>query len=210
MWHCFYFFRTVILLKLINHWRKITSLPQSDEEWFQVVLSLSAMKDLCMTSYTMVNHGMLNAFVERCIWRPRHFTPRLVRCLSHLMMFHVCNIFWLEETPRSYEDYQRRDTRYDGKLSGGDDIPKVNEELDMARGVMLGLNTWSRYIQMTSKKHIRLQVMSNRWDLTERMLWEHICYIWLTLQSLWIKVSLIHISSTYGTSITVRRDHMSR
>lgn len=51
--------------KFLNHTRKIVALPQPTEEWFQSVLSLSDLKDLCMTDYTTVNHEILNAFVER-------------------------------------------------------------------------------------------------------------------------------------------------
>ncbi|KAI5404597.1 hypothetical protein KIW84_051670 [Lathyrus oleraceus] len=51
--------------KFLNHERKIVALPQPNEEWFQKVLSLSGLKDLCMTKYTTVNHRMLNVFVER-------------------------------------------------------------------------------------------------------------------------------------------------
>ncbi|XP_050877908.1 uncharacterized protein LOC127081728 [Lathyrus oleraceus] len=36
--------------KFINHGRKITNFPQSNKDWFQAVLSLSDLKDLCMTS----------------------------------------------------------------------------------------------------------------------------------------------------------------
>ncbi|XP_050906099.1 uncharacterized protein LOC127119812 [Lathyrus oleraceus] len=53
------------LLKFINHMRKITGLPQPNEYWFQAALLLFGMKDLCMIGYITVNHGMLNAFVER-------------------------------------------------------------------------------------------------------------------------------------------------
>ncbi|XP_050877394.1 protein MAIN-LIKE 1-like [Lathyrus oleraceus] len=53
-------------LKIINHGRKITGLPRSNEKCFQAALSLSGMKDLCMTGYMTVNHGILNAFLE--IW----------------------------------------------------------------------------------------------------------------------------------------------
>ncbi|XP_050919381.1 uncharacterized protein LOC127136915 [Lathyrus oleraceus] len=53
------------LQKFLNHMGKIVVLPLPNEDWFQSVLSLSGLKDLCMTDYTTVNHGMLNAFVER-------------------------------------------------------------------------------------------------------------------------------------------------
>lgn len=52
-------------MKIINHERKITDLLQPTNEWFQVALSLSRMKDLHKTDYVMVNHMMLNVFVER-------------------------------------------------------------------------------------------------------------------------------------------------
>lgn len=61
----FYFMQDRDLLKFINHKRKITGLSQQNEEWFQEVLSLYGMKDLCMTDYITVNHEMLNAFMER-------------------------------------------------------------------------------------------------------------------------------------------------
>lgn len=35
--------------------------------------------------------------------------------------------------------------------------------------------------------------MTSRQGSTKRMLWEHVCYIWLTLQFLWTRVRLIHI-----------------
>ncbi|CAL5205972.1 unnamed protein product [Lathyrus oleraceus] len=52
-------------LKFINHGRKITGLSQSNDEWFQAILSLSGMKDLCKIDYVIVNHKMLSASVER-------------------------------------------------------------------------------------------------------------------------------------------------
>lgn len=54
------------MLEFINHEQKITSLPHLNEDWFQAALSLSSLKDLCITDYIIVNHMMLNAFVE--IW----------------------------------------------------------------------------------------------------------------------------------------------
>lgn len=51
--------------KFVNHRRNIVAFPQLNEDWFQSVLFLYGMKDICMTSYALVNHDMLNAFLER-------------------------------------------------------------------------------------------------------------------------------------------------
>lgn len=75
--------------------RKITGLPQSNEDWFQAAFSLFGMKDLCMTGYITVNHRMLNAFVERWHIETSSFhillgetsiTPDDVSCLLHLLI----------------------------------------------------------------------------------------------------------------------------
>ncbi|XP_050875957.1 protein MAIN-LIKE 1-like [Lathyrus oleraceus] len=82
-------------LKIINHGQKITSLPQPNEEWFYTALSLSGMKDLCMTDYITSNHWMLNEFVER--WHTEtslfhlplgemYITLDDVSCLIHIMI----------------------------------------------------------------------------------------------------------------------------
>ncbi|XP_050910066.1 uncharacterized protein LOC127123933 [Lathyrus oleraceus] len=52
-------------LKFINHERKITDLHQPIDEWFLTTLSIFGMNGLCKINYVIVNHEMLNAFVER-------------------------------------------------------------------------------------------------------------------------------------------------
>lgn len=64
-------------LKFINLRQMITSLPQPNEDWFQATLSLYGMKDLCMIYYIMVNHMMLNAFIERWNNETSSFHPPL-------------------------------------------------------------------------------------------------------------------------------------
>lgn len=52
-------------LKCINHGRKIIGLLQPAEQWFQDVMQLYGLTDLCMVDYLTINHSMLFAFVER-------------------------------------------------------------------------------------------------------------------------------------------------
>ncbi|KAI5388184.1 hypothetical protein KIW84_074034 [Lathyrus oleraceus] len=60
-----YFFQECDPHKFINHGRKITNLPQLNEDWFHGGLSLSGLKDLCMIGYTTVNHRTLPASLEK-------------------------------------------------------------------------------------------------------------------------------------------------
>lgn len=78
--------------KFINHGRKIANLPQPNEDWFQTVLSLPGLKDLCMTDYSTINTRCLMHSWRDDTQRPRHFISRLVRYLSHSMSC-VCYIF---------------------------------------------------------------------------------------------------------------------
>lgn len=140
------------------------------------------MKGLCMTNYTIINYGMLNAFVEK--WHSETLSFHLplgdisitlddVSCLLHLPIRGRLLGHWRITKDETFEmmiDYL------------GDDPAETNEELDTTRGLMLGLNTWKSYIQFNSIEHIRLQVMTSRWGSTKCMLWEHIVYIWLALQ----------------------------
>ncbi|CAL5208852.1 unnamed protein product [Lathyrus oleraceus] len=73
-------------LKFINHGRKTIGLPRPNEDWFQVVLSLSGLKDLCMTNYITVNHEMFNAVMERLNSKTSSFHLPLddMLCLLHL------------------------------------------------------------------------------------------------------------------------------
>ena len=52
-------------LKLINLVQKINGLYHPTDEWFQAALQLSGMKDLYNTDYVMMNHMILNEFIER-------------------------------------------------------------------------------------------------------------------------------------------------
>lgn len=53
----FIFFQQCDPHKFINHGRKIIGFAQPNEDWFQTVLSLSDLKDLCMVGYITINQG---------------------------------------------------------------------------------------------------------------------------------------------------------
>lgn len=137
----FYFFLERNPQKFINHERKITGFPQPNEDWFQEVLSLSGMKDLCMTAYTAVNHGMLNAFVERCHSKTLSFHLPLdemsitvddVSCLLYLLIMGRLLDHWRitkDEALEMMKDYL------------GVGPGEVNRELDRTNGLVLDLNT---------------------------------------------------------------------
>ena len=57
---------------------------------------------------------------------------------------------------------------------------------------------------MSSLDKNMLEVMTRRWGCIECILCEHTCYIWLALPFLWTRVPLTWMSSTYGTSRTLR------
>ncbi|XP_050890136.1 uncharacterized protein LOC127095499 [Lathyrus oleraceus] len=110
-------------LKFINHGRKITNLPQPNEESFQAALSLSRMKDLFITGYITVNREMLNAFVERWYTKTSSFHLPLsemsitlddVSCLLRLLIKgKLLNHGRIrrDETPEMMVDYLRVDPK---------------------------------------------------------------------------------------------------
>lgn len=59
-----YFLQYRDSLKYINHGRKIVRLQEPEEQWFHDDMQLSRMRDLCMSGYTTINHGMLSTFVH--------------------------------------------------------------------------------------------------------------------------------------------------
>ncbi|XP_050891419.1 protein MAIN-LIKE 1-like [Lathyrus oleraceus] len=120
--------------KFINHMRKITDLPQPNGDWFQTVLSLSGLKDLCMTGYTTIIHMILNAFMER--WHSGTSSFHLpfgemsitiddVLCLLHLSIRGRLLDHWRitkDEALMMMVDYLGANPR------------EANEELDKTRG----------------------------------------------------------------------------
>ena len=52
-------------LKVISHGRKISRLIPPAEPWFDELLRSTGLRDLAMCGYSVVNWGMINAFVER-------------------------------------------------------------------------------------------------------------------------------------------------
>lgn len=51
-------------LKFINLAHKFIGLQLPNKEWFQDMLRLSGLRELCSIGY-VINHGMIFAFVER-------------------------------------------------------------------------------------------------------------------------------------------------
>lgn len=72
-----------------------------------------------MIGYILVNHEMLNAFMER--WHSETYSFHLVLSDMSMTLDDVvfATSFYHGETSRPYEDYQRRGTRDDGRLSWG-------------------------------------------------------------------------------------------
>lgn len=145
----FYFLQDCDLPMFINHVQKITGLSQLNKDWFQAALSLYGIKNLCMTDYITINHKMLNALVETWHSETSSFYLQLgdisitlddVSCLLHLstmreLLDHGRII--KDEKLEMMVDYLRAD------------LAEANDELDTTRGLMLGLNTWKGYIQMS-------------------------------------------------------------
>lgn len=48
-----------------QHGQKIIGLPQPNKQWFQDVIKLSRLRDLCKIGYVTINHDMFSAFIER-------------------------------------------------------------------------------------------------------------------------------------------------
>lgn len=40
-------------------------LPQLAEKWFQYVMPVFGLRDLCINDYVRIKHGMLYVFIER-------------------------------------------------------------------------------------------------------------------------------------------------
>ncbi|XP_058727226.1 uncharacterized protein LOC131598662 [Vicia villosa] len=79
--------------RFYNHARKIVSIAQPDQRWFQDVLSASGLRDLCQVGYVTIPNGMLMEFAER--WHQKTSSFHLphgeititlddVACLLHL------------------------------------------------------------------------------------------------------------------------------
>lgn len=90
-----YFLQYYHALKRINHGRKIVRLQQSKEWWFEGVIQLYGLRDLCMINYTTINHGMLSTFVEwwhskispfHLLHSEMSITLDDVSCLLHLLI----------------------------------------------------------------------------------------------------------------------------
>ncbi|XP_050915752.1 protein MAIN-LIKE 1-like [Lathyrus oleraceus] len=122
------------LQKFLNHGRKIVALPQPNEEWFHPVLSLSVLKNLCMTGYTMVNHKILNAFAETWHSESSSFyllhdemfiTLDNVSCLLHLLIRGI----FLDHGRMTKDEALEVMVEY-----LGDDLGEAMDELDKTRG----------------------------------------------------------------------------
>lgn len=146
---------------------------------------------------------MLNAFVERWHIETSSFHLPLgemsitlgeVSCLLHLP---IRGKILENERINKYEtlelmvDYLRVDPT----------LPRGS--LKPPERLMLGFDFWRMYIQMSWLEQSRLMVIRRRQGGIKHMLWEHTCYIWLTLPFLWTRVPLMWMSYTYDTLRTL-------
>ncbi|XP_050919958.1 protein MAIN-LIKE 1-like [Lathyrus oleraceus] len=120
--------------KFVNHKRKIVALPPPNEDWFLSIMTLSGMKDLCMTGYTLVNHGMLNAPVER--W---HSKTSLFHLLHGEMSITLDDVSFLLHLPIRGRFFDHGKVSKDKALEMiveylGDDPEKAMKEVHMTMG----------------------------------------------------------------------------
>lgn len=120
-------------LKCINHGKKITKLQQPEEQWFHDVMQLSGLQDLCMTGYTIINHDIPSAFMER--WHSKTSSFHLLIGEMSVTLNDVSSLLHLSFRGRllDYSIITRPDALDMMVTYLGADLDDVQKEIDNTR-----------------------------------------------------------------------------